>query len=217
MSSNTGLTYFAVSLAFIAALLGGGGVLSAISADNHAKTVDARVDSVVTKHGAFVNDISERFKTVSVALAEQATSIVVLDNAVAKLQTKAEQSVVDRLADELRTNKASRSEVRDIASQLLAKADAKTVKALSSRMGKLDGRVVKLEGVVFPKPISGVVMDQPAPGSFYELKPVDGDVEITRRATLPAGQALKAEAARINALNPPVQPTSAKSPAPPTK
>lgn len=201
MNSNTGLTYFAVCLAVVAALLGVGGLWSASSADGHAKTVDARVDKVVVGHNEFAKATGERFNTVSVALAAQATSIVVLNNAVAKLQTKAEQSVLEKVAKELRDGKADKWIVSDLASQLLKKADAKTVRLLSRRMNRFDTRLVAVEDLVLPK-----VMNPPP---SVELVP-----EVIRKATLPAGEAIQAEAARINAINPP---TSAKSPAPPAK
>lgn len=189
MNSNTGLTYFAVCLGLVAILLGGGGLLSASSADNHAKAVDVRVDKAVATQSAFAKATDKRFETVAVALAAQATAIAVLDDAVVKLATKAEQSIVDQLAKELREGKADKWVVQDIAGQLFKKADAKTVRLLSRRMGKLNDRVVKMEDILFPK-----VMDPPP---SVELVP-----EVIRKATLPAGEAIKAEITRINAAQP---------------
>lgn len=142
----------AVIIAVVIALaLGAFGIKKGYDADDHA----VKIDSTVAKHwkaqGELKTDLKKEHDWAVVELAKKATATDV-DLAIAKLEVdKANESVVDKLAAELK-NKASSQSVRDIAADLLDKADTRTVRRLARRVNKMNDRLVVVEGIVLPKP-----------------------------------------------------------------
>lgn len=158
-SNKPGGSKAALIVAIIATVLSVIGIWMAANADSHADAVGGGLAKLAARHEAFAKETVSKVNAMQVQLSAEATAITVLNDAVAKLQSKAEQSVVDQLNAELKT-KASRADVRDLADQLLNKADARTVRRLSRRMSRFDGRLKKVEDLVLPPPPP---VDQPPP------------------------------------------------------
>lgn len=130
---------------------------------------------------AFASATVRKINSVEVRLAADATRLTVIETKIVNLESK---SVVADLAKELREGKASKYSVDVLRNEILDKADAKTVRRLARRMGKFDTRIsniVELNKLVEVAPA--------APATPPER----------RQATLPAGEAIKAEQARIDA------------------
>lgn len=154
----SGASVLAIVGAVLAVILAFVAMWMANSADNHAGSVENKVTELRKDHDEFAKATIKKVNAIQVELARDATEITLLNAAVAKLQSKAEQSVVDQLSSELK-GKASKASVQDLAAELLNKADARTVRKLSRRLDKYSTRLTVVEDIVLPKPAP----EEPAP------------------------------------------------------
>jgi len=164
-NQTSGGAFIAIAIASIALILGFIGIWLGNSADSHADVVEEKVGELGKTQLAYAKQVGDMFDTVAVKLARQATEIDLLEVAVTKLNSKAEQSMVDKLAKEIRDGKANKWEVEELASQILNKADKATVRRLARRVGKFDTRLKKVEELVLPAPEAPVPApaDKPVP------------------------------------------------------
>lgn len=188
-TSTPGGVYVAVGVALIALIVGFIGIWVGSSADTKADGVNNRVTKLQNESTeSWAKQLKWNDKT-SIQLAAQATQIDLLEVDVAKLASKAEQKIVDRLIEEMK-DKASVTRVRDLASDMLNKADKDAVNRIVRKVNKMNSRLIAVEGIVLPKP---------APAPAAPPPPPVAPPEVRRQATLPAGEAIKAEQARIDA------------------
>lgn len=165
---TSGGTFLAIGMGLLAIILASIGIWSAANADNHSLQVDGRVTSLAGEVSTNQKAQGKWNKWAEGELAREVTEVTLLNDAVAKLQTKAEQSVLDKLAEEMKgADKATNRRVTILASDLLTKADDKTVRRLSRRIGKFNTRLVAVENIVLPpKPLVPFVKEPvPAPAA----------------------------------------------------
>jgi len=180
---SVAIGFAAIILAALAMVLAVLSWSSASSAGNFAQAVATDVSGLAKSQAETAVVNNDRFQQVAVRLANQATQLTLMGEAMVKLESK---SVVAQLADELRKGKASKAEVSSISSQLFDKADKSTVKLLARRIGRFDKRI---SNIVELNKLVEVAPDAP------DATPP----EVRRQATLPASEAIKAEQARIEA------------------
>lgn len=184
-SSTPGGVYIAIGVAIVALVIAFVGVWIGSSAESQAKSVDGRVTKLQTESDAAWKVQTKWNKETEADLALAATRTDLLDVAVGKLQTKAEQKLVDQIMLEMK-DKSSVARVQQLASDLLLKADKKSVDRIVRRVRNMDKRVeniVSLNKLIEVAPVA----------------PPAAPPEVRRQATLPASQAIPAEQARIDA------------------
>ena len=178
---SAAIGFAAIILAALAMILAVLAWMSASSVENFAQAVATDVSGLAKSQAETAVVNNDRFQQVAVRLANQATQLTLMGEAMVKLESK---SVVAQLADELRKGKASKAEVSSISSQLFDKADKKSVDRLARRIGRFDKRINNLVEL----------------NKLIEIAPpAASESEIRRKATTPAGEAIRAEQARIDA------------------
>lgn len=185
-SSTPGGVYIAIGCAILAIVLAFVGIWIGSSAGTKAETVDGRVTKLQAEATEAWKKQLKWNDATAAELAAQSTRTDLLEVAVGKLQTKAEQKLVDQIILEMK-DKSSVARVQQLASDLLLKADKKAVDRIVRKVNKMNSRLIAVEGIVLPKPAPAA--PPPPPVAPPEV----------RRATLPASQAIPAEQARIDA------------------
>lgn len=180
-SSTHGGVYVAIGLAVLAIAIAFGGIWIGNSADNKAVAVDNRVTKLKAESDAAWKVQVKWNKETEADLAYAATRTDLLEAAVDKLKTKAEQKLVDQLVEEMK-GKASNDRVTELASELMNKADKDAVKRIVRQVRKMDKRVDNIVNL----------------NKLIEVAPV-APADETRKATMPVGEQMKAEQARIDA------------------
>ncbi len=143
-----GLVYAAIAFAVLALIVGFSGIWIGSVADSKAETVDGRVTTLNKAHDALAKKVTDEHDWTVAQLALKATATDV-ETAIETLNTKADQSVVEKLTAEM-ADKANSADFKKLAGDLLLKADKKVVARLVRRVNSIDGRLKILESPNVP-------------------------------------------------------------------
>ena len=190
-SSTPGGVFLAVGLAVLAIVIAFVGIWIGNSADGKAVAVNVRVTKLQTESNESWAKQLKWNEKAAAELAAQSTRTDDLEFAVNKLQTKAEQKLVDQLVLEMK-DKASNTRVEELASNLLNKADKKAVDRIVRRMGGMTKRVdniVNLNKLIEVAPVAPAAPPPPPAPAAKVVAPVaQPHAVVSVPATGPSGR-----------------------------
>jgi hypothetical protein len=169
-TTTPGGVYVAIGVAILAVVLAFVGIWVGTSADSKAETTNARVTKLQDETTAAWQKQFKWNDATAAELAAQSTRTDELEVAVDKLQTKAEQKLVDQLILEMK-DKESVTRVNELASGLLLKADKKSVDRIVRRMGGMTKRVNNLVELNKLIEVAPVAAPAPAPAPADPVSP----------------------------------------------